>query len=58
MLVKVRHVWDVPIAMLAIVPIARSTLLRMVTLKQFPQPIHISENRRVRRPDHRVAGAG
>jgi prophage regulatory protein len=32
---------------LAIVPIARSTLLRMVRLKQFPQPIYISENRRV-----------
>jgi predicted DNA-binding transcriptional regulator AlpA len=45
-------------AVLAIVPIARSTLLRMVKLNQFPQPIHISENRRVRRPDHRVAGAG
>jgi prophage regulatory protein len=32
---------------LAVVPIARSTLLRMVRLKQFPQPTYISENRRV-----------
>ena len=40
---------------LAIVPIARSTLLRMVRLKQFPQPIHISENRRVWYADQIIA---
>jgi prophage regulatory protein len=40
---------------LAIVPIARSTLLRMVRLKQFPQPIHISENRRVWYEDQIIA---
>ena len=40
---------------LAIVPIARSTLLRMVKLKQFPQPLHISENRRVWYEDQIIA---
>ena len=32
---------------LAIVPIARSTLERMVRLEQFPKPTYISNNRRV-----------
>jgi prophage regulatory protein len=40
---------------LKIVPIARSTLLRMVKLKQFPQPTFISENRRVWYEDQIIA---
>jgi prophage regulatory protein len=40
---------------LDIVPIARSTLLRMVKLKQFPQPTYISENRRVWYEDQIIA---
>jgi prophage regulatory protein len=32
---------------LAIVPIARTTLERMVRLKQFPKPTYISNNRRI-----------
>jgi prophage regulatory protein len=40
---------------LSIIPIARSTLLRMVRLRQFPQPIYISENRRVWYADQIIA---
>jgi predicted DNA-binding transcriptional regulator AlpA len=40
---------------LRIVPIARSTLLRMVKLRQFPQPTYISENRRVWYEDQIIA---
>ena len=40
---------------LRIVPIARSTLLRMVKRKQFPQPTYISENRRVWYEDQIIA---
>jgi prophage regulatory protein len=40
---------------LKIVPIARSTLLRMVKLKQFPQSTYISENRRVWYEDQIIA---
>ena len=32
---------------LKIVPVARSTLMRMVKQNLFPQPIHISKHRRV-----------